>query len=177
MENLIKKHWKILAIFFSLLILAVFNYQILHKEETLAKGDLFFLELAPVDPTSLMQGDYMDLRYAITNDLIYNDSMPNRGFLVIKLNERRIGQFVRFQTEKEPLKQGEYSMKYFRKDFSVNIGAESFFFQQGKGYALDDAKFGALRVDKSGNSLLFGLADKNLQIIDLSKVQVKPIKP
>ena len=35
------------------------------KETTILKGKLVYLELAPVDPRSLMQGDYMALYYAI----------------------------------------------------------------------------------------------------------------
>lgn len=176
METILKKYWKTIAFTCTIMILALFNYQIFQKEQILERGDLVFLELAPVDPTSLLQGDYMDLRYAIANPQFYPDSLSNRGFLIIKLNDKRIGEFVRYQNEKKPLQQGEYAIKYFKKDFRINIGAESFFFQQGKGYALDSAKFGALRIDpSSGTSLLFGLADKNLHIIDLSKVEAKPI--
>lgn len=173
METILKKYWKALALAFALLILALFNYQVFQKEHTLKKGKLVFLELAPIDPTSLLQGDYMGLRYAITTELQYNDSLPKRGFLVVRADEKGVGKLLRYQEDKQNLKQGEILVKYFQKDFRINIGAESFFFQQGKGYALDSAEFGALRVDPSGSSLLFGLADKNLKIIDLSRVEAK----
>jgi uncharacterized membrane-anchored protein len=42
-----------------LLLLGYFNWSALQKEETLAKGRLVLLELAPVAPRSLMQKDYM----------------------------------------------------------------------------------------------------------------------
>ena len=56
----------------SALLFAFFNAQILLKEHTRTSGNLVLLELAPVDPRSLMQGDYMTLRYAIASDVISN---------------------------------------------------------------------------------------------------------
>ncbi len=50
-------------------ILAVMNTAIWQKEQILAEGETVYLKLAPVDPRSLMQGDYMRLRYAIDNQL------------------------------------------------------------------------------------------------------------
>ena len=46
-------------------MLAVFNVAIYRNERLLASGETLYLELAPVDPRSLMQGDYMRLRYAV----------------------------------------------------------------------------------------------------------------
>ena len=45
-----------------ILLLVYFNGSILSKEDLLKNGKLILLELAPVDPRSLMQGDYMSLR-------------------------------------------------------------------------------------------------------------------
>ncbi|MDE8355606.1 GDYXXLXY domain-containing protein, partial [Klebsiella pneumoniae] len=44
------------------LALAVVNLAIVSCERLLAEGEVVLLELAPVDPRSLMQGDYMSLR-------------------------------------------------------------------------------------------------------------------
>uniref|UniRef100_UPI00194032D6 GDYXXLXY domain-containing protein n=1 Tax=Bordetella pseudohinzii TaxID=1331258 RepID=UPI00194032D6 len=46
------------------LVLAVCNITIYQREQLLAHGQVAILELAPVDPRSLMQGDYMALRFA-----------------------------------------------------------------------------------------------------------------
>ena len=40
-----------------LLVLAAVNYSIYGKEEIVRSGETVYLELAPVDPRSLMQGD------------------------------------------------------------------------------------------------------------------------
>ncbi|KOY87920.1 hypothetical protein AD998_18830 [bacterium 336/3] len=177
------KYWKYVFIGAFLLVLGAFNYQIFHKEETLKNGDLIFLELAPVDPQSLMQGYYMMLNYRITSaewdSLNKHESLPKRGYLIVSVDDKKIGQGKRFQQTLKGLKNNEYALKYFKKEFGFNIGAESFLFQEGKGYALNNAHYGGLRVDKQGNSLIVGLYDKDLKLIDLEKVKVqeKNIEP
>lgn len=170
------KYWKLIFIITLVLVLGAFNYQIFHKEQTIKNGDLIFLELAPKDPRSLMQGDYMTLRYKIASmewdSLRKYEKLSSRGYLIVSVDDKKIGQGKRFQQDLKGLKDKEYALKYFKKEFSFNIGAESFFFQEGKGYALDSAKYGGLRVDKQGNSLIVGLYDKNLKLIDLEKVKI-----
>ncbi|CAG0878818.1 unnamed protein product [Cyprideis torosa] len=52
------------------IILAVVNWSIVGKEKHLADGRKIYLELAPVDPRSLMQGDYMALRFRLADEPI-----------------------------------------------------------------------------------------------------------
>ena len=61
-----KTKWIILLVNLFLLM-GYFNYSVLKKEKLLSDGHLILLKLAPVDPRSLMQGDYMRLRYDISN--------------------------------------------------------------------------------------------------------------
>ena len=56
-----KKQSRILIITNLLLLLGYLNWSIYQKEQTLRDGQLVLFELAPVDPRSLMQGDYMYL--------------------------------------------------------------------------------------------------------------------
>ena len=46
-----------------LLVLLVANVGIWQKEQLIVKGDAIFVALEPVDPRSLMQGDYMRLNF------------------------------------------------------------------------------------------------------------------
>lgn len=144
------------------ILLLYFNYSVFKKEEILKTGETIFLKLAPVDPRSLMQGDYMNLRYELSND-INIDSLSSRGYCVVKIDEKGIAHLIRFQKEKQPLKKDEQLIAYTSPDkFQLNIGAESYFFQEGKAETYEQAIFGGLKVDKQGNSLLIGLYDKNL---------------
>ena len=51
-------------------ILIILNYQIYEKEDLKANGEMILLKLAPVDPRSLMQGDYMRLRFELDSQIL-----------------------------------------------------------------------------------------------------------
>jgi uncharacterized membrane-anchored protein len=158
------KKYKWIIILANLAVLLIyFNFSVLKKEEVLKDGKLVLLRLAPVDPRSLMQGDYMSLRYAISQN-IGTESIPKRGYCVVTLDDKGIAERARFQKEKTPLNKGEYSIKYNSSDsWNVNIGAESFFFQEGDAKKYENAKYGGVKIDENGNSLLIGLYDEQLK--------------
>lgn len=139
------------------LLLSYFIYTVYQKELILKNGTLLLLELAPVDPRSLMQGDYMALNYAFFARENNPDSLPRRGYCVVTKEKDGIAQFKRFQQSAEPLSSGEYLIRYTRPAYRVLVGAESFFFEEGSGKIYENAKYGGLKVDDKGNSLLVGL--------------------
>src|SRR5690554_4287550 len=64
------------------LVLAVACYLVYGFERTLRDGQLVLLELAPADPRSLMQGDYMALRFAVDAQLPESGaSIPDYAYL------------------------------------------------------------------------------------------------
>lgn len=147
------------------ILLVYFNYSVAKKEELLKDGQLVLLQLAPVDPRSLMQGDYMNLRYSLSEN-IYSEYLPKRGYCVVRLDDKGIAERIRFQQEKTPLNKGEYIIKYSApNEWNINIGAESFFFQEGQAQKYEKAKYGGVKIDKNGNSLLVGLYDEHLNNI------------
>ena len=162
------KKYKWIVILANLFILLyILNNSVLQKEKLLSNGQLILLELVPVDPRSLMQGDYFRLRYEISEITIAN-SISKRGFCVVKLNENGIvSKRVRIQDKRVPLAEHEYLIEYTSKESGdINIGAESFFFQEGKGEEYGNAKYGGIKTDKQGNSLLIGMYDENLNLIE-----------
>lgn len=155
-----KKYKWIIILINLIILLGLFNNSILQKEELLSDGQLILLELAPVDPRSLMQGDYMRLRYAIS-DNINSDSIFKRGFCVVKLEENGIAKKVRIQENKIPINDNEFLIEYTSKGWrGINIGAESYFFQEGEAEKYENAKYGGIKVDNQGNSLFIGLYDE-----------------
>ncbi|WP_417887510.1 GDYXXLXY domain-containing protein [Zunongwangia sp.] len=161
------KKYKWIILLVNLIVLLVFfNYSIIQKEKLLANGQLILLELAPVDPRSLMQGDYMNLRYAISNN-INIDSISKRGFCVVKLKEDGVAKKVRIQEQKTPINNDEFLIKYsYNGSRNVHFGAESYFFQEGNSYKFEIAKYGGIKVDDQGNSILIGLFDQNKKRIE-----------
>ena len=138
----------------TLLILGVINFQIFMKEKTINSGRTMLLQLVPVDPRSLMQGDYMILRYAMANKV---GKLENNGCLVVTLDVNDVATFSRVYKGEE-LKVGELLLMY-RNRGNLRLGAESFFFQEGHAEIYSNAKYGKLKVDESGNSVLIGLCD------------------
>jgi uncharacterized membrane-anchored protein len=139
------------------------NYAIYGKEQLIRNGQPIFLELAPVDPRSLIQGDYMALRYKIAADL-ESTELPPRGKLVINVADNGIASFVRVD-DGAPLAADERLLTYYKHDWQIDLGPTSFFFQEGTAEDYEEAKYGELRVDASGTSILVGLRGENLEAL------------
>lgn len=149
-----------------ILLLGLFNNSVVKKEKLLSDGTLILLELAPVDPRSLMQGDYMRLGYAIANT-VEHDSISKRGFCVVTLEEDGTAKKVRIQDGRTPLHAAEYLIEYTSAGWrGIHIGAESYFFQEGEGEKYENARYGGLKVDDHGNSILIGLYDEHRKKIE-----------
>ncbi|MBT2620830.1 GDYXXLXY domain-containing protein [Chryseobacterium sp. ISL-6] len=159
-----KYKWIIIAL--NLIVLLIyFNFSVSKKEAVLKDGKLVLLQLAPVDPRSLMQGDYMSLRYHIAQN-INMDHIPKRGYCVVRLDKNGVADRVRLQKETTPLNNGEYLIKYSSPEqWTINIGAESFFFQEGQAEKYENAKYGGVKIDENGNSVLVGLYNGQLKNI------------
>ena len=146
-----------------LLLLGYINYAILSKEQTLESGELVLLRLAPVDPRSLIQGDYMQLNYEITSGI--EETLPVKGYCIVVPDSHGVVKRIRFQKTLQPLNAGEKAIRYSKNEWTVKIGAESFFFQEGEAEKYANAKYGGLRIDKNGNSVLVGLFNEKLEEI------------
>src|SRR5262245_43392859 len=110
---------KAIAIATGILVLGLASWTVAQREDQLANGRIVLLELAPVDPRSLMQGDYMALRFKAADDAFGRwgkiKDVPVDGKLVVKLDERGVGTFVR-RDGGEPLAQNEVALRYRIRD-------------------------------------------------------------
>jgi uncharacterized membrane-anchored protein len=150
-------------------LIGYINWSIVAKENTLKSGRLVLLQLAPVDPRSLLQGDYMSLRYSISQLPPYNHKIAKRGYCIVTENPQHVAKLIRFQQDLSALKPGELAIKYYssgNNSFSnVQLGAESYFFEEGSGKKYEIAQYGGLKIDDAGNSVLIGLFDQNFKQI------------
>jgi uncharacterized membrane-anchored protein len=137
-----------------LLVLVAVNLLIVTKEDTLARGHTMLLRLAPVDPRSLIQGDYMVLRYTMARE-IPAAQLEDKGCIVVSLAENDVAKFVRVH-KGESLQTGDHLL-FYRSRGGLRLGAESFMFQEGDADLYSKARYGELKVDKSGASVLVGL--------------------
>ncbi|MES9883850.1 MAG: GDYXXLXY domain-containing protein [Sedimenticola sp.] len=156
------------------IILSLVNWSIAGKEKHLAEGRIVYLDLAPVDPRSLMQGDYMALRFRLANEV--NNALPKTkeykrwrhnvaasdGYVVVRLDERNIGYFKHLYKD-QILSEDEILMRYRVRNGTVKFATNAFFFQEGHGKYYDLARYGQFRVDHNSELLLVAMYDNNLE--------------
>lgn len=151
------------------LVLVIANRDILAKRQIIAGGRLVLLEIRPVDPRSLLQGDYMALRYAeqLMPPEEVSTTLPRIGTAIVALDPHGVAGFVRID-DGSPLAASEQRLrfKHARGDGALQYGADAFFFQEGDADLYSDAKYGVLRVDADGNSVLVGLADASRNMLN-----------
>jgi uncharacterized membrane-anchored protein len=142
----------------TLLVLAALGVQVARKEAILRDGRLVYLELAPVDPRSLIQGDYMALDYALARELreVLPSEAPRRGTLSVHTDARGVATRAAEGPDAFPI-------AYLRNDSGVFIGTNAYYFEEGTAEAYATARYGAFRVDAAGQALLVGLADEALR--------------
>ena len=160
-----KKYSRILIIINLVFLLVYFNWSVYQKEQTLKDGQLVLFELAPVDPRSLMQGDYMRLNYKESDSELINDRTDTRGYAVLSTDSNQIANIIRLQESLQPINKNELIIKYKIIHSRLFLGAESFFFEEGQDTLYQKAKYGGLKIDSKGQSLLVGLFDENCRQI------------
>nr|WP_321458254.1 GDYXXLXY domain-containing protein [uncultured Cohaesibacter sp.] len=176
-----KRHLILLAL---VPILVLLNYAVYERENLRQGGELVLLELAPVDPRSLMQGDYMRLRYSVSQDAnaawqqrlkqqpdLDEKSGPKARQMVIRLDAEKKASFVRFYDKVQSLAENERLITFqFDADGgtrAIQLAPQSFFFQEGHGDFYNAARFGMMHLRADGEHILVGLADK-------AGVEIKP---
>ena len=164
-----KKYSRILIIVNLILLLGYFNWSVYQKEQTLKDGQLVLLQLAPVDPRSLMQGDYMRLNYKEASSNLPDEQTDTRGYAILRPDSNQVGEIVRLQNTLEPVNDNELVIRYKIINRRLFLGAESFFFEEGQDTLYQKAVYGGLKVDDKGQSLLVGLYDEDFHLIQSDK--------
>jgi uncharacterized membrane-anchored protein len=146
-----------------LLVLGAVNWSIVAKERIKTQGERIYLALAPVDPRSLMQGDYMALRFELANNL----SVEVEGSAPLFVDERGIA------TLNSSPKAGDLRIRYRVRNGQVWLGTNAYFFEEGSAGRYQGARYGEFRIDRqSGEAVLVGLRDK-----DFKAMGGRPAKP
>lgn len=154
------------------IILLLVNASIYKKESHLSTGTIVYLELAPVDPRSLMQGDYMALRFDMANRVDSalrqlkvkkgEASAITDGYVLAQLNDQHVATFKALQTN-QPLAKNEILLRYRVRSGTIKFATNAFFFQEGHAASYEKARYGQFRVDNNGELLLAGMYDKELK--------------
>ncbi|MNF67434.1 hypothetical protein D3C85_362610 [compost metagenome] len=144
-----------------LAILAGINFTVWRYEHAMRSGEVVLLRLAPVDPRSLMQGDYMRLNYELARQLgsLTQDAAPATDTLVIRLDEHQVAHWVADGNPEAPTRD-QRLLQVRRQHNQWWIGPDAFFFEEGSGAQYEAARYGEFRLQADGKTLLVGLRDE-----------------
>ena len=168
----------------TVLVLGVANVAIVQKERILSDGQTVLLELAPVDPRSLMQGDYMSLNFALSQNLsalswgLPKDVLAKMDaqqwvVVAVKLDENKVAQLKgvyleqdgqeRLWSEEGPVAEPSDVMRLRMRRHRSNWtpGTDAWFFAEGSADRFDAARYGEFAVVEDGQSLLRAMLDKD----------------
>ncbi len=179
---------KIYLLFVLAAFLAGFSYSVFRMEDKLATGADILLPLAPVDPRALLMGDYMALDYSANAAILSalrathgrapssrrsmkagNGEWPDSGMAVMHGNFLA-GQdvsgiippealFVRLD-DGTPLGRDEFFLAFKVRGSRVITAAPAFYFQEGHARAYERARYGRVKMDGTGRTLLAALCDE-----------------
>ncbi|MFM2058318.1 MAG: hypothetical protein RLY71_2703 [Pseudomonadota bacterium] len=159
-----------LSIGLSLLALGlVVNLGIWQKETLIRTGRPVFVELAPADPRSLLQGDYMALNYRFGDGLraelvqLARHDNPARPRVLARVDERGVAQLERLAAAGTVPAADELLIELTPKGGGWTVVSDAWFFREGEAERWQPARYGEFRVGADGQALLVGLADKDLQ--------------
>lgn len=157
---------KLIVVLTGLIILIAVNLNIYEREQLRTEGRVVFLELTPVDPRSLMQGDYMALRFKVATDAFPGRKVEQSkdGHLVVALDERGVAGFKRF-ADTTPLAANEIVLRYRIRNDQVKFATNAFFFEEGRAQHYQPARYGEFRVSADGEMLLTNLRGADLAVL------------
>ncbi len=151
---------------FGLIIILAFTFAIFQKQEILRDGRVVYLELAPIDPRSIMQGDYMRLRYelAVVARKAMGENKNKTGYFILDVDEKNVAEFAGV-SDGAPINENQILFKYQASQYGqILITPESFLFQQGHRRLYANAQYGIFKI-RDNEHLLVGLAGGDLKEI------------
>jgi uncharacterized membrane-anchored protein len=148
----------------ALLVLGVVNYSIFGKERVIRHGASIYLELAPVDPRSLMQGDYMALRFRVADDIKAareSGELPRDTRIArLRVAENGIATLV---ADAAP---DTIPLRFRVRSRRIWLGTDAYFFSEGAAERFARAAYGEFRIDvASGEAVLIGLRTAALEAL------------
>ena len=146
-----------------LFMIAGVTAQAIREKETLIRdGRPVFIALAPVDPRSLMQGDYMALRFALPDAALRHHPLtgpPPQAIGTIDANG--VVKLERIGGPAPQLAPGEIAINLSFKNSRWIVVTDAWFFAERTARKWEAARFGEFRVLPDGRALLVGMADKD----------------
>ncbi len=146
-------------------VLGLANYSIDNNERILREGQPIILALAPLDPRSIMQGDYMELNFALLNDVDVDINESRFAYLYLKADEQGVMQVCHSSATQEASADCPNAIwiKAKRGEWQWRLSTHQYFFPEGLASYFEQARYGEFRRAEDGTILLKQLLDEKLQ--------------
>ena len=96
------------------------------------------------------------------------------GHAVVKLDDHQVATFLRIHHEARPLLAGESLLRFKKHGQVVRVASEDYFFQEGHAGIYQSARYGEVRVNDAGKSVLVGLRDAEFRRMDAASTDAAP---
>ena len=146
--------------------LAVASWAIVEKENIVRHGQPVFVRLAPVDPRSLMQGDYMALDFALPGDLRWEGGQHRgeRPRVLLRPDPALPSTYTLVEADTGAARQPtDLVVPLSAKNGRWVFVTDAWFFREGDAAKFETARYGEFRILPNGSALLVGMADERLQ--------------
>ena len=160
----VASRWKLIWLVVILMVSFV-TYNGVKNEVALQSGKEIRLALAPIDPRSVLQGDYVMLRYDIST-LPEATELPANKKIKVVLSPTSKGTYEyggyykiegNWNKPYEPSDDDIVVNGLIYSDHDVQYGIESFFISEGTGQVFEDKTMAIIKVSENGNALLVEL--------------------
>lgn len=145
-----------------LLTLIVANGAIWQKEALISSGRPVFIALAPVDPRSLMQGDYMALNFELP--ALKDIRALRHAKVIAKIDQRGVAVMQGLAGDK-PLAADEIVIELVSTGSGLRPSTDAWYFKEGEAQRWSHARYGEFRIDGNGHALLVNLRGPNLELL------------
>lgn len=155
-----------------LLALGVVQWDVQGKEQVIAHGQRVYVALAPVDPRSILQGDYMALNFRLSPEIDEQLEARQRAghagpFQVLaRLDAQGLASVERLAATGESAGPDQVLLPLRRLKHGWTLVTDAYHFPEGQEPRFRQARYGEFRVLPGGRALLVGLADADLRLID-----------
>lgn len=171
---------KNIPIILAVLSVVFFIGLILKNEQHLKHSDSIFIRLAPVDPRSLIQGDYMALNYDLSfaGLPVQNSQIDIPTSVTVIQNKPKLMAYLILDSQRRVVKTSfdprllemylKSSHRLVLKNPSNRLNAlypasNSFLFAEGLAECYQAAQYAEFKVDEKGNPLLASLRGEDLK--------------
>lgn len=147
----------------AMFIIGLCGWSILSKEHVLRTGRMVLVRIVPVDPRSLVQGDYMTLAFELPQR---RPSTAAKAFgapqpvAIGQVGADNVVTFTEIVPKRPSLAPDTVAMALNIKNGAFVVGSDAWFFKEGTADKWASARYGIFRVTSDGTALLAGLADE-----------------